>query len=331
MKRDRVGSLLHERWALALRATSLRSRCWQGAGVTGPDDGTGIGKGGSLMQRMASVLGAVLLVGLIGAGAPDTTFAQDVPTKGQSPTVDKIREAGKLRAGIAVALPWLGQDPKTGRYFGATYDLGQRLAQVLGVKLETVPSGWDVIVAGLQAKQFELALAPMFATEKRKAVMDFATYTEAGTCYMMLKTNAKVAKLEDLNKPEVVIGTNTGTGSEQEIRKKYPRITINSVVQPPGGGTRVTDVLTGRIDVAPFDSPLGVALQQKYPQLRIIPEANVCIRQPDVPVPIGLGFAKGDPAWAKFVTAVVDSMKPQLAETIAKFSTPEFLASDLGD
>ena len=290
-----------------------------------------IGKGGSLMRRMASILGAVLFAFLVGVGVPGSAFGQDVPAKGQSPTVDKIKEAGKLRAGVAVALPWLGQDPKTGGYFGASYDLGQRLAQVLGVKLEIVPSGWDVIVAGLQAKQFELALAPLFATEKRKAVIDFANYTEAGTCYMVLKTNAKVNKLEDLNKPDVVIGTFTGTGTEQEIRKKYPQGKINSVVQAPGGGTRVTEVLTNRIDVAPFDSPLAVALQQRYPQIKIVPDANVCIKQPDVPVPIGTGFNKGDPAWAKFVTDVADKMKPQLADTIAKFSTLEFLASELGN
>ncbi len=283
------------------------------------------------MRRVASVVAAAFLTCLIGAGGPGPARAQDVPAKGQSPTVDKIKEAGKLRAGVAVALPWLGQDPKTSQYFGAAHDLGQRLAQVLGVKLEIVPSGWDVIVAGLQAKQFELALAPLFATEKRKAVVDFANYTEAGTCYMVLKTNAKVSKLEDLNKPEVVIGTFTGTGTEQEIQKKYPKGKINSVVQAPGGGTRVTEVLTGRIDVAPFDSPLAVALQQKYPQLKIVPEATACIKTPDVPVPIGVGFTKGDPAWAKFVTAVVDKMKPQLADTIAKFSTLEFLASELGN
>ena len=254
-----------------------------------------------------------------------------MPAKGQSPTVDKIKEAGKLRAGVAVALPWLGQDPKNGMYFGAAHDLGQRLAEALGVKLEIVPSGWDVIVAGLQAKQFELALAPLFATEKRKAVVDFATYTEAGTCYMVLKTNAKVQKLEDLNKPEVVIGTFTGTGTEQEIQKKYPKAKINSVVQAPGGGTRVTEVLTSRIDVGPFDSPLAVALQQKYPQLKIVPEPSECIKKPDVPVPIGVAFAKGDRAWGKFVATVVEKLKPQLADTIAKYSTLEFLASELGN
>jgi ABC-type amino acid transport substrate-binding protein len=283
-----------------------------------------------MRHRLSSVTIAAIAA-LLALGLTAPAGAQPVPAKGQSPTVDKIKDAGKLRAGVAIALPWLGQDPKTGQYFGAAHELGAKLAQVLAVQLEIVPSGWDVIVAGLQAKQFELALAPLFATEKRKAVIDFANYTEAGTCYMVLKTNAKVSALADLNKPEVVIGSFTGTGTEQEIVKKYPKGKINSVVQAPGGGTRVVEVLTNRIDVAPFDSPLALALASKYPQIKVIPEPNACIRNPDIPIPIGVGYAKGDAAWGKFVTAVVESMKPQLADSIAKFSTLEFLQDQLGN
>ena len=139
--------------------------------------------------------------------------AQQVPAAGQSPTIDKIKKDGKLRAGVAIAWPWLGQDPKTGKYIGAAADLGDRLAQTLGVQIEYVPSGWDVIVAGLQAHQFEVALAPLFATPKRMAVVDFANYTEGGTCYMVLKTNTKIKTLDDLNKPDVTTGTFTGNSN----------------------------------------------------------------------------------------------------------------------
>src|SRR5439155_6219210 len=205
------------------------------------------------------------------------SHAQQVPAAGQSPTIDKIKKDGKLRAGVAVAWPWLGQDPKTGKYVGAAADLGERIAQTLGVQIEYVPSGWDVIVAGLQAHQFELAISPLFATPKRMAVIDFANYTEGGTCYTVLKTSTKVKTLDDLNKPDVTTGTFTGTGTEQEFVKKYPKGKINSVVQPPGGGTRVLEVISGRIDAGAFDSPIALALEAKYPQVKIVPEAHECI------------------------------------------------------
>ena len=258
------------------------------------------------------------------------SHAQQIPAAGQSPTIDKIKKDGKLRAGVAVAWPWLGQDPKTGKYVGAAADLGERIAQTLGVQIEYVPSGWDVIVAGLQAHQFELALAPLFATPKRMAVIDFANYTEGGTCYTVLKTSTKVKTLDDLNKPDVTTGTFTGTGTEQEFVKKYPKGKINSVVQPPGGGTRVLEVINGRIDAAAFDSPLALALESKYPQIKIVPDARECIAHPDIPIAIGTGFAKGDPAFGKFVAEVIDKMKPAMLTTIEKYSTFEFLQDQLG-
>jgi polar amino acid transport system substrate-binding protein len=256
--------------------------------------------------------------------------AQTVPAPGQSPIIDGIKKAGTLRAGVAIAWPWLGQDPKNGQYIGAAADLGQKIADTLGVKLVYVPSGWDVIIAGIQAKQFELALAPLFATPKRMAVIDFANYTEGGTCYEVLKTNTKVKSLADLNQPDVTTGVFTGTGTEQEFVKKYPKAKVNSVVQAPGGGTRTLEVISGRLDAAAFDSPLALALEAKYLQIKIVPEAHECIEHPDIPIPIGVGFAKGDPVWAKFVTEVTEAMKPKMQKTIAKFSTLEYLQDQLG-
>ena len=279
-------------------------------------------------SRREFAAGAAALFATFGlvAGAA----AQEVPGPGQSPTIDRIRKDGKLRAGVAIAWPWLGQDPKTGKYIGAAADLGEAIAQKLGVPIEYIPSGWDVIIAGLQAGQFELALAPLFATPKRMAVIDFANYAVGGTCYAVLKSGSKVKSLADLNRPDVLTGTYAGTGTEQFFVKKYPKGKINSVVQPPGGGTRVLEVINGRIDDAPFDSPLALALEAKYPQITIVPEAHSCIANPDIPIPIGVGFTKGDPAWGKFVTAVTDEMKPQIAKQIEKFSTLEFLKDQLG-
>ena len=258
------------------------------------------------------------------------SLAQQVPAAGQSPTIDKIKKDGKLRAGVVIAWPWLGQDPKTGKYIGAAAELGEHMAQTLGVELEYVPSGWDVVVAGLQAHQFDIVLAPLFATPKRMAVVDFANYTEGGTCYIVLKTNPKIKTLEDLNRPDVTTGTQTGTGTEQEFVKKYTKAKINSVVQPPGGGTRVLEVISGRIDAGTFDSPLALALEAKYPQIKIVPEAHECIAHPDIPIAIGAAFAKGDPTFGKFATDVIENIKPQMLKTIESYSTLEYLQDQLG-
>lgn len=251
----------------------------------------------------------------------------EVPASGESPTIDKIMANGKLRAGVAVAAPWLLQDPSTKEYYGPAVDVIDRIAAELGVSVEYVDSGWDVLIAGLQSDKFDLTVAPMFATPQRMEVIDFVTYTEAGTCYFAKSDNAKVNSLEDLNSSDVTIVTFTGTGTEEGIREKYPNATINSIVQPPGGQPPIEDVLAGRADVGPFDSPLAIFLAQQYPDLKIIPEdPEYCIANADIPFPIGMGFNKNDPAFTAFLQAVVDAMQEDIDAAILEYSDPKYMA-----
>jgi ABC-type amino acid transport substrate-binding protein len=283
-----------------------------------------------ILLLLVAALAVPLPTVLAQEGTPEASpaaVAIEVPAPGESPTIDKIVQNGRLRAGAAVAAPWLLQDPATGDYYGPAADLVNRIAEELGVEVEFIDSGWDVIVAGLQADQFDLTVAPLFATPERMEVIDFVNYTEAGTCYFALKDNDKVNTLEDLNNSEVTIVAYTGTGTEEGIRAKYPEATINSIAQPPGGPAPVEDVLAGRADVGPFDSPLAIFLAQQFPDLKIIPESpEYCIENADIPFPIGMGFNKNDPAFAAFLQSVVDAMQDDLDAAIIEYSDPEYMA-----
>jgi polar amino acid transport system substrate-binding protein len=278
------------------------------------------------MLELGEILRAALLAAPLVIAMATDARAVDVPTKGQSPTIDRIQGSGTLRAGINVALPWLGQNPTTREFFGPSLDIGKRIADKLGVKMELTTSASDVIIAGLQANQFDLAIAPLFATEKRRAVVDFVNYTTAGQCYGVLKDNGKINTLADLDQPRVVLGTWTGSGSEQAIKAKYTHVTINSVVMAVGGANRMEEVLAHRIDAATLDSARAHLVEHQFPQLKIIPGgADECIRNPDVPTPIGMAFAKGDPALQRFLEAIVVEMQPEINASIEKYSSLEYM------
>jgi ABC-type amino acid transport substrate-binding protein len=274
------------------------------------------------------LVGALALPGSISMAQDETPAATEIvaPAPGVSATIDKIKEAGKIRAGAAVAAPWLLQDPTTKEYYGPAVDLVNKIGELLGVEVEMVDSGWDVLIAGLQADKFEITVAPMFATPKRDEVIDFVNYTSAGTCYFVKKDNDQINTLEDLNNKDVTIVTFTGTGTEEGIRAKYPEATIHSIVQPPGGQPAIEDVLSGRADVGPFDSPLAIFLAQEYPDLKIIPQdPEYCIANADIPFPIGMGFNEGDPEFAKFLQAVVDDMQDEIDAAILEYSDPKYM------
>ena len=263
----------------------------------------------------------LLTVSLMAASA-----CVDAPPPGKSPTLDRIREQKVLRAGIGISLPWLGQNPKTSQYFGPAVELGDRIAKILAVKLELLPSTWDVIIAGLQANKTDLLLAPLFATEKRRQVVDFVNWTEAGTCYAVLKDNNKVNTLEDLDQPTVSTAVWKGTGTEHAFVAKYKKAKIDSVIMAVTGANRLEDVLAKRVDAATLDSPRAHLVVHQYPQFKIIPGGpDSCIKNPDIPILIGMAFNCGDAELKKFLEAVVADMQDQLRASLQKHSQLEFM------
>ena len=273
-------------------------------------------------RRISLAAGALLLAGF---GSSAIAGEIMVPMEGKSALVDQIKENGEMRVGVAIAPPWLGQDPNTGQYFGAAFEIGQRIAMELGVDITPVSSGWDVIIAGIQGNQFELAIAPLFATEKRRKVVDFVNWTAAGTCYIVLK-DSPIMTFEDMNQPGVRIGTYTGTGTEHGIVDKYTEATIESIVQQVSGAHRIEDVLTGRIDVAPIDDALAFVMAAEYPEIRIIPESpDYCINNSDIPFPVGMAFNYGDPEFKAMLEAVVADMQDQIEASMVKYSDPQYI------
>src|SRR5262245_33402786 len=123
-----------------------------------------------LITLLSLPLSAVLAQDATPGASP---VAVSVPAPGQSPTIDEILANGKLRAGVAIAAPWLLQDPATNKYYGPAADVIERIGQTLGVPVEYVDSGWDVLIAGLQSDKFDVTAAPMFATPDRMKVIDF--------------------------------------------------------------------------------------------------------------------------------------------------------------
>jgi polar amino acid transport system substrate-binding protein len=276
-----------------------------------------------LVSRTASLCVAALSACAIAALPAE---AAEVPAKGQSRTVDAIKSRNTIRVGANVALPWLGQNPSTRDFFGPAIEIGEEIAKALDAKMTISTAASDVIVAGLQANQFDLAIAPLFATPRRMEVVDFVNWTIAGQCYAALKDNAKVNSLQDIDNPAVVIGTWTGTGADQAIKAKYTKATYNSVVMPVGGANRMEEVLAKRIDLATLDSARAHLVVHQFPQMKIIPGGpENCIKNPDVPTPIGMAFAKGDPAFAKFLTDLVTEMRPKIDASLAKHSSLEHM------
>jgi len=243
-----------------------------------------------------------------------------------SPTIQKIKSDGVLRTGVAIAAPTVFKDPQSGELEGIVIQIGKAAAAKLGVEFEAAETGWDTIIAGLQANKYDVALAGLFETPQRKEVVDFVTVGEEGIAFLVRKDNAELNTAEDLNKVGVTIATVTGSGSEQMIKENFQSSEIKSVISSTGGsGAPPEEVIAGRVDAAQFDAVLALAYQERFPDLKIVPAD--AFEKPLFPTPIGVGIRKGDPVFQEFLQSIVDELQKEgkIQSWREQWSKPELL------
>jgi len=135
---------------------------------------------------------------------------------------DEIREKGVLEVGVAACDPHCIQDPSTGEWSGTAVDITKRLAEVLGVEFKPVSTTWDYIIAGLQAKKWDIALA-LNATPDRSLAVDFSIpFVEVQLTLVYHKDNPKIPKnpnFSDFDQPGIDIAVMSGTANEKTITR----------------------------------------------------------------------------------------------------------------
>jgi len=280
--------------------------------------------------RRLAVLAALALIAVGCSSSPGATGAASggaAAASGALPsseTISAIKAAGSMKAGYAAALPWLGQDTKTNAWFGPNDLLGRKLAEKLGVKLEPVTQTYDQLVPAVQAGTIDVALSPMFITDKRLAAIDMVPWTDAGTCYLIRSDETRFKTTQDLNNKDVKITGFVGTGTTQQIQKAYPNAQMVLRQQAPGEEVNYIPVQQKEADAAPFDSPLAAVYGAKFPGLKVFPDN--CLLNPDLPTPIGIGIKKGDTGLAQVLTELITQLKPDIAAELTKYSDPQYLA-----
>jgi ABC-type amino acid transport substrate-binding protein len=274
-------------------------------------------------------MSVMMLATLLTLGLSKHASSADIqiPAKGQSPAIDSIRGAGEFRGGISTGAPGLLIDPATGAYVGPGIMIGKKIAEVLGVRFVGVDTDWPVMIAGLQANRYNVAIAPVMSNPQRLQVVDIVPYYVDGLCFSVRKDNPKMAnitRVEQLDDPTINFTTATGSAGEAYIKKTFTKANIRSV-QIATGATATEEVLSRRADVVSQNSSQAKVVLFRNPDLRLIPDVEECMRNPHAQVPVGMAVLKGDPVFTKFLTDVVNSMEKEIAAAVQKYSSPEFM------
>ena len=125
-------------------------------------------------------------------------------------TVDKILEQGYITMVTDAAWAPYEYIGANGEVTGCDIDLGQAIADALGVELKIVNASFDTLSTYVNNGEADMVIAAMTITDERKLTMDFSDpYTVAQQYIIVPKDNDTVETIEDL--AGYNIGTHLGT------------------------------------------------------------------------------------------------------------------------
>lgn len=174
--------------------------------------------------RLLAVAGAVLL----SAGMATHATAQEklkLATEGTYP-------------------PWNYKDA-SGKLVGWDIDIGNALCERMKVQCEFIPQEWDGIIPGLNAKKYDLIVASMGITAKRKEQVAFSNrYKDTISQFVAKKGAFKDASVDGLAGKR--IGVQRGSIQHDYLTKTYTKSEI--VIYDKTTDVEF-DLISGRVDV----------------------------------------------------------------------------------
>nr|WP_210281528.1 amino acid ABC transporter substrate-binding protein [Pseudochelatococcus contaminans] len=155
---------------------------------------------------------------------------------------DAIEKAGVLKIGTeGTYAPFTFHD-QSGKLVGFDVEIGQAIAQKLGLKAEFLEGKWDGLIAGLDANRYNVVINQVGITPERKQKYDFSEpYIASRASLIVRGDNDSIKTFEDLK----------GKKAAQSLTSNYGKIAQNAgaqIIGTDGFDQSIELVLTGRAD-----------------------------------------------------------------------------------
>ena len=266
----------------------------------------------------AAVLGAAALGGCSqsetqetasqDSGSQEETSAAD----GQQDLLAQIQEKGFVTIAMeGTWAPWTYHD-ENDNLVGYDVEVGQRIAQGLGVEADFIEGEWDGLLAGLDSGRYDMMINGVDITEEREKAYDFSEpYAYNRMAVIVRGDYDEIQTMEDLAGKHTA---NTISSTYAETAEQY--------------GAEVTGVddlnqtfvllLSGRIDATLYSEVTF------YDYMKAHPDANIKIAVlADNASEVGIPFRKGEETASlrEAVNEILDEMREsgELSELSVKY------------
>jgi L-cystine transport system substrate-binding protein len=162
--------------------------------------------------------------------------------------LDQIKAAGVIKIGTEGTYAPFTFHNADNKLVGFDVEIGQAVAEKLGVKAEFVEGKWDGLIAGIDANRYDAVINQVGITEARKEKYDFSDpYIVSKAVLIVKDDNAEIKSFEDLK----------GKTSAQSLSSNFGKIAEAAgaeLVGTDGFDQSIQLVLTGRADATINDS-----------------------------------------------------------------------------
>jgi ABC-type amino acid transport substrate-binding protein len=207
----------------------------------------------ALLVILLSVAASVFAVQRIGRGS------MDAAAKTES-VYDRVIRTGILRCAYTPYSIGLMKDPNTGKLSGIYYDVINRLAENLNLKVEWGEEvGWGNQIEGLNAGRYDLICSPVSLNSGRARAADFSIPLYYSPVHIWAKKDntALTGDLKALDRPSIRISTLDGEQTSVFAKQFFPQAQQVSLPQSAPFSDLILQVTTGKADIV-FAEPLSV-------------------------------------------------------------------------
>ncbi|KFN04422.1 amino acid ABC transporter substrate-binding protein [Bacillus clarus] len=246
------------------------------------------------MKKLFSVLAvATLAVGIVaGCGKEEKkdTASQDA--------LQKIKQSGELVIGTEGTYPPFTFHDSSNKLTGFDVELAEEVAKRLGVKPVFKETQWDSLLAGLDAKRFDMVANEVGIREDRQKKYDFSKpYISSSAVLVIAKDKDKPATFTDVK----------GLKAAQSLTSNYADIAKKNgaeIVSVEGFSQAAELLNTGRVDFTINDklSVLNYLETKKDAKIKIVDTEKEASQS-------GFLFRKGSDKLVQEVDKALEDMK----------------------
>ncbi|WP_435120276.1 ABC transporter substrate-binding protein [Amycolatopsis thermoflava] len=266
-----------------------------------------------------ALAGLTMACGAGGDGSGGTSQPAGGTAASQSAEIPAVAKDPALAAMVPQAIAAdgkivVGQDQsyapnefvdEQGKVVGFDVDLGNAIAQKLGLTTEYQNAAFSGILAGLGAGQYELAMSSFTINSERLQTVDMVSYYSAGTSLAVPKGNPDKISLDDLCGKNIAVQQGTvqvddlAARSQQCTSSGKPAINVQQFQQQTDVNLQVQ---TKRSQAMLADSPVvDYAVKQTGGAVEVVGE-------PYDAAPYGIAIKKDQGSYAQAIQGAVQAL-----------------------